>query len=107
MHNNITPMPTQTPWAWVDMGMGTQCRALLLYNAAYIIRYAPPACHVCAFSDQPPPLPPPAPPLTALWRPGDQSWVGIKLHVVCLDRVNYCVPSISMNALEEPKKCTK
>ena len=22
-------MPTQNPWAWVGMGMGTQCRALL------------------------------------------------------------------------------
>jgi hypothetical protein len=31
MNNNITPMPTQNPWAWVGMGMGmgTQCRALL------------------------------------------------------------------------------
>ena len=22
-------MPTQNPWAWVGMGMGTQCRALM------------------------------------------------------------------------------
>jgi len=29
MNNNITPMPTQNPWAWVGMGMGTQCRALV------------------------------------------------------------------------------
>ena len=29
--NNIVPMPTQNPWAWVGIGMGmdTQCRALL------------------------------------------------------------------------------
>jgi hypothetical protein len=29
MNNNIAPMPTQNPWAWVGMGMGTQCRALM------------------------------------------------------------------------------
>jgi hypothetical protein len=33
MNNNITPMPTQNPWAWVGMGMGmgmgTQHRAML------------------------------------------------------------------------------
>jgi hypothetical protein len=28
-NNNIAPMPTQNPWAWVGMGMGTQCRALM------------------------------------------------------------------------------
>jgi hypothetical protein len=28
MNNNIAPMPTQNPWAWV--GMGTQRRALVL-----------------------------------------------------------------------------
>ena len=28
MNNNIAPMPTQNPWTWVGMGMGTQCRAL-------------------------------------------------------------------------------
>jgi hypothetical protein len=27
MNNNIAPMPTQNPWVWVGMGMGTQCRA--------------------------------------------------------------------------------
>ena len=27
--NNIAPMPTQNPWAWVGIGMGTQCRAML------------------------------------------------------------------------------
>ena len=29
MNNNVAPMPTQNPWAWVGMGMGTQCRAML------------------------------------------------------------------------------
>ena len=29
MNNNIAPMPTQKPWAWVGMGMGTQRRALV------------------------------------------------------------------------------
>jgi hypothetical protein len=29
MNNNIAPMPIQNPWAWVGMGMGTQCRALI------------------------------------------------------------------------------
>ena len=38
MNNNIAPMPTQNPWAWVGMGMGTQCRALLECNY-YIILY--------------------------------------------------------------------
>ena len=28
--NNIAPMPTQNPWAWVGKGMGTQCRALVV-----------------------------------------------------------------------------
>ena len=28
MNNNIAPMPTQNPWAWVGISMGTQCRAL-------------------------------------------------------------------------------
>ena len=28
MNNNIAPMPTQNRWAWVGMGIGTQCRAL-------------------------------------------------------------------------------
>ena len=28
MNNNIAPMPTQHPWVWVGMGMGTQCRAM-------------------------------------------------------------------------------
>ena len=27
--HNIAPMPTQNPWAWVGMGMGTQCWALI------------------------------------------------------------------------------
>ena len=31
--NNIAPMPTQNPWAWVGMGMGTQCRALTPTNS--------------------------------------------------------------------------
>ena len=34
--NNIAPMPTQNPWAWVGMGtgmsMGTQCRALATWS---------------------------------------------------------------------------
>ena len=34
MNNNIAPMPTQNPWAWVGMGMGTQCRALLGFQAS-------------------------------------------------------------------------
>ena len=36
--NNIAPMPTQTPWAWV--GMGTQCRAPVIgfLTVAYLIR---------------------------------------------------------------------
>ena len=29
MKNNIAPMPTHRPWAWVGMGVDTQCRALL------------------------------------------------------------------------------
>ena len=36
MNKNITPMPTQNPWAWVDMGMGTQCRAMLFTHANYL-----------------------------------------------------------------------
>ena len=39
MNNNLTPMPTQNPWAWammgMDMGVGTQCRALLVLE--YVI----------------------------------------------------------------------
>jgi hypothetical protein len=32
MNNNIAPMPTQNPWAWVGMGTGmsTQRRAMVL-----------------------------------------------------------------------------
>jgi hypothetical protein len=32
MNNNIEPMPTQNLWAWVGLGMGTQCRALVGTN---------------------------------------------------------------------------
>jgi hypothetical protein len=37
MNNSIAPMPTQNPWAWVNMGMsmGTQCRALLYIHLAF------------------------------------------------------------------------
>ena len=43
MNNNITPIPTQNPWAWVGMsmgmgmgmGMGTQCRALMSLYLLY------------------------------------------------------------------------
>jgi hypothetical protein len=44
MNNNIAPMPTQNPWAWVGMGMGTQCRALLqsLSRIHVVIRRASP-----------------------------------------------------------------
>ena len=29
MNNNISPMPTQNPWAWVGMDIGAQCRAMM------------------------------------------------------------------------------
>jgi hypothetical protein len=41
MNNNIEPMPTQNPWAWVGSGMGvrienyTQCRALFHMHLPY------------------------------------------------------------------------
>jgi hypothetical protein len=38
MNNNIAPMPTQNPWAWVGMGMGTQCRALVERHDVYELR---------------------------------------------------------------------
>ena len=43
----VNPLPTQNPWAWVGMGMGTQCRALVkLHEEKTLCDYGKPSVFI-------------------------------------------------------------